>query len=167
MEPVVIEPIVMELVVLVGLQASGKSTFFRTYFANTHVHISKDLMRNNRNRDRRQTQLLIAALEAGRSVAIDNTNPTAEERMTLIQQGQRYGAAIVGYYFESDLPACLERNQQRTGKARVPDVGLYATLKKLVIPSYSEGFQQLFRVAIAPNRTFTIQHLHQSRDGGQ
>ena len=93
----------MELVLLIGLQASGKSTFFRIYFANTHEHISKDLMRNNKNRNRRQAQLLSAALEAGHSVVVDNTNPTVEERAVLIQQGQQYGAEIFGYYFESNL----------------------------------------------------------------
>ncbi|MEO1348280.1 MAG: AAA family ATPase [Cyanobacteria bacterium J06635_15] len=65
----------MELVILMGLQASGKSTFFQTHFASTHVHISKDLMRNNKNRRRRQSQLLIEALAAGQSVVVDNTNP--------------------------------------------------------------------------------------------
>ena len=134
----------MELVILIGLQASGKSTFFRTYFANTHEHISKDLMGNNKNRNRRQAQLLSAALEAGRSVVVDNTNPTVEERAVLIQQGQSYGAEIIGYYFESNLKDCLKRNQSRTGKAKVPDIGIYATIKKLAPPSYTEGFHRLF-----------------------
>ena len=38
----------IELVILVGLQASGKSTFFRERFAATHEHVSKDLFRNNK-----------------------------------------------------------------------------------------------------------------------
>ena len=51
----------MQLIIFIGLQASGKSTFFRTHFATTHEHISKDLMRNNKNRARRQMQLIEAA----------------------------------------------------------------------------------------------------------
>ena len=47
-----------ELVIFVGLQASGKSTFFREGFAATHEHVSKDLFRNNRNRNRRQEELV-------------------------------------------------------------------------------------------------------------
>ncbi len=38
-----------ELVIFVGLQASGKSTFFRERFATTHELVSKDLLRNNKN----------------------------------------------------------------------------------------------------------------------
>ena len=146
----------LELVVFAGLQASGKSTFFRTYFATTHALVSKDLFRNNRNPNRRQTHLIEAALSAGRSVVVDNTNPTVEERRPLIELGCRYGAKIIGYYFESEVRRCLERNRQRTGKARVPDVAIYATAKKLVRPSYSEGFDELFYVRITGEFTFEV-----------
>lgn len=146
----------MQLIIFVGLQASGKSTFFRTHFASTHEHISKDLLRNNKNRDRRQTQLIESALQAGRSVVIDNTNPTIEVRASLIELGCKYGCEIIGYYFESKVSHCLERNSQRTGKARVPEVGIYATIKKLTRPSYAEGFHQLFYVRIAGTDGFEV-----------
>lgn len=146
----------MELIIFIGLQASGKTTFFHKHFAATHQHISKDLMRNNKNRARRQTQLIQEALQAGRSIVVDNTNPTIEDRASLIELGNTYGVQIIGYYFESKIKDCLERNQQRSGKARVPDVGLYATTKKLVRPSYAEGFHQLFYVRIANNSMFNV-----------
>jgi len=34
----------LELVIFIGLQATGKSTFYRARFAATHVLVSKDLM---------------------------------------------------------------------------------------------------------------------------
>ena len=146
----------MELIIFVGLQASGKSAFFHARFAVTHAHVSKDLFRNNKNPNRRQAQLIEAALQEGKSVVVDNTNPTAEERSPLIELGRQYGAKIVGYYFESEVRRCLERNRQRTGKARVPDVAIYATAKKLVRPSYSEGFDELFYVRITGDSTFGV-----------
>src|ERR671932_2710212 len=145
-----------ELVIFVGLQASGKSTFFRARFAASHTHVSKDRFRNNKNPNKRQAQLIEAALQEGKSVVVDNTNPTAEERRPLIELGRRYGAMIVGYYFESEVRRCLERNRQRTGKAQVPDVALYATAKKLVPPSYSEGFDELYGVHITGDSTFDV-----------
>lgn len=141
---------------MIGLQASGKSTFFRQYWAATHELVSKDLMRNNKNPARRQAQLIESSLQAGRSVVVDNTNPTVEERASLIEIGKLYGVQILGYYFQSKVSDCLERNQQRTGKARVPDVGIYATTKKLVPPSYAEGFHQLFYVKMAEDSAFEI-----------
>ena len=38
-----------ELAILIGLQASGKSTFYRRHLAATHALVSKDRFRNNRN----------------------------------------------------------------------------------------------------------------------
>jgi predicted kinase len=138
----------VELVVFVGLQASGKSTFFRERFAESHQHVSKDLFPNNRNKNRRQEQLLRAALSAGRCVVVDNTNPTLEDRRALIGLGGEYGARIVGYFFDASVHECIRRNEVREGKARVPDVAIYATAKKLVTPSIKEGFDGLLRVRL-------------------
>jgi predicted kinase len=153
----------MEIVILTGLQASGKSTFFRIYFAATHEHISKDQMRNNKHRGRTQAQLIEEALQKGHSVVIDNTNPTVEVREPLIRLGRMYDAEITGYYFESQVRQCLERNRLREGKARVPDVAIYVTAKKLVRPSYNEGFDKLFSVRITGDSTFEIQEWKEDR----
>ncbi len=146
----------MELVIFVGLQASGKSTFFRERFAATHAHVSKDLFRNNRNRNRRQAQLIEAALGKGVSVVVDNTNPTVEDRMSLIRLGRRFGAKVVGYYFDSTVRQSIGRNRQRTGADQVPDVAVYATAKKLERPAYREGFDELFSVRIYGDSAFDV-----------
>jgi predicted kinase len=135
-----------ELIVFVGLQASGKSTFFHERFAATHELVSKDLFRNNRNRNRRQGELVKAALRSRMSVVADNTNPGVEDRHPLVELGRRSGAKIVGYHFESGVCECLARNARREGKARVPDVAIFATAKRLVPPSREEGFDELYRV---------------------
>jgi predicted kinase len=144
--------VALELVVLVGLQASGKSTFFHERFAATHDHVSKDLFRHNRDRNRRQEQLIRVALGAGRSVVVDNTNPTVEDRLTSIRLGREFGARIVGYFFESDTHESLRRNDRREGRARVPAVAIFATAKKLKPPSPEEGFDELFRVRLFASR---------------
>ena len=145
-----------ELVIFVGLQASGKSTFFRERFATTHKLVSKDLFRNNKNRNGRQVQLIEAALGAGSSVVVDNTNPTVEDRRPLIELGRGHGARIVGYYFDSTVRACVGRNRRRTGKDRVPEVAIFATAQKLVPPSYSEGFDELRHARIADDSTVEV-----------
>ena len=142
--------------ILTGLQASGKSSFFRERFAQTHEHVSKDLFPNNRNRSRRQAQLVDAALGNGRSVVVDNTNPTPGDRRRPIEQGREHGAKVVGYFFDSELRECLERNRCREGRERVPDVALYATAKKLSPPSYEEGFDELYRVRLDERTGFAV-----------
>src|SRR5579859_5954743 len=146
----------MDLVILIGLQGAGKSTFYRTHFSGTHDWISKDRLRNNRNPSRRQRKLLEEALAAGRSVVVDNTNSTGEERVALVELGRSCGAHVVGYFFQSRLADCLERNRQRTGKERVPDVALYATRKRLELPSPAEGYDQLFFVRTLGDERFEV-----------
>ncbi len=155
---------VLELVIFVGLQASGKSTFYYARFKASHELVSKDLFRNNKNPNRRQQQLIEAALEQGSSVVVDNTNPTVEDRRPLIELGHEHEARVVGYYFDASVRACLRRNAGREGKARVPDVAIFATAKKLVPPSYSESFAALFRVRVAEDSTFEVSTYGEGSD---
>ena len=138
----------MQLVLFTGLQGSGKSSFFRERFASTHVHVSKDLFPNARNRDRRQERMIREAAERNDSVVVDNTNPTVESRTQLITLGRELGMEVIGYAFDGDAKSCYERNAARIGKARVPDVGFFATLKQLQFPTYDEGYERLFRVRL-------------------
>ncbi|GIJ48410.1 hypothetical protein Val02_52960 [Virgisporangium aliadipatigenens] len=136
------------LVVLVGLPASGKSTFYARHLAPTHLHISKDNWPNARRRDARQRRLVRDALAAGSAVALDNTNASVAERAPLIAIARAAGAEVFGYWFPPDLPGTLRRNAVREGRARVPDVGVYATLGRLVRPAVDEGFDGLYEVTL-------------------
>jgi predicted kinase len=141
---------VAELVVFVGLQGSGKSSFYQARFAQTHALVSKDLMPNNRRRDDRQRELVMAALRQGKSVVVDNTNARRSDRVELVQLARALGASVVVYHFTAPLADCLARNRQRQGRARVPDVALHATRKRLEPPAADEGFDARFTVALGP-----------------
>src|ERR1051325_5206318 len=97
-------------------------------------------MPNARRRDDRLLRDIEAALAAGKSVVVDNTNPSPDVRKPLIELGRRHGARIIAIYFEADVRTAIMRNRQREGRARVPDVAIFATKKKLVAPSIGEGF---------------------------
>lgn len=147
----------MDLVVLVGLQASGKSTFYRSRFASTHAIVSKDLLKNNHNRERRQRALVAAALERGESVVVDNTSPTVADRAPLVELARSRAARAICYYFESKIDACRERNATREGAECVPEVALRTTAKRLELPSYGEGFDEIHYVRITGDGEFTVE----------
>ena len=138
----------MECVILVGLPGSGKSTFYRERFAGTHELVSKDAMRHNRKPQRRQEQLIEAALSAGRSVVVDNTNPRVADRAPMIAAARRHGAQVAGYVFTTEAADALRRNRARTGRERVPDVAIFATRKRLELPTFGEGFDRLYTVSV-------------------
>jgi predicted kinase len=149
----------MQLVIFTGLQAAGKSSFYRQRFAATHVQISKDLLRNNKRPARRQAQLLAEALAAGSSVVVDNTNATVAERAELIRLGREHDAEIAGYFFVPEVKGSLERNRRREGHERVPDIAIFATLKRLTPPTYAEGFDQLYTVRITSEGQFDVEPM--------
>lgn len=134
------------MAILVGAQASGKSTFCRLRLADSHTVVSKDAFPNARNRQRRQLRLIGEALAQGRSVVVDNTNPSAQEWHPLIGAAREHGAAVVGYWFPLDREASLARNAARDDRTRVPDVGMYTTFKRLRRPRLADGFDGLFAV---------------------
>jgi predicted kinase len=136
----------MKVAVLVGLPAAGKSTFSRLRFGETHVYISKDDFPSARRPARTQERRLREALEAGRDVVVDNTNASVEERAPILAVAQEFGAQAVAYVFPATVTECRERNALREGRARVPEVGMDATAKRLRFPGPEEGFAARYRV---------------------
>ena len=132
--------------VLVGLQASGKTTFCRDVLGERYVQVSKDHFPNARNRQRRQLRLVREALAAGRDVVVDNTNPSPAEWQPLIETARNYGAGVVAYWFPPDLPGSLIRNAARAGRARVPEVGVMSTVSRLRQPGTANGFDDVLAV---------------------
>jgi len=151
----------MECVILIGLPAAGKTTFFRERFAATHDHISKDVLRNNKRPSRRQEHLIAESLAAGRSVVVDNTNPSATARAPLIEIARKYGAEVVGYFFVSEAGDALRRNRTREGRERVPDVAIFTVRKHLQPPASTEGFDRLYAVRMnEAERRFDVEAMN-------
>jgi predicted kinase len=143
----------MEAVIFIGIQGTGKSSFYQERFFHTHVRINSDMLRT-KNRLR---LLFNACLEAQQSFVLDNTNVTAEVRAELIASAKAAGFRVVGYYFRSDITSALARNSGRVDAARVPDRGVLGTYKKLELPQRAEGFDALYYVQIDPAGKFQVE----------
>ncbi|MBQ8717551.1 MAG: AAA family ATPase [Clostridia bacterium] len=125
-----------------GLQGSGKSTFYKKHLAADFVRVNLDTLKT-----RHQEKLLIEeCLHSESSFAVDNTNPTRLDRERYIIPAKEAGYRIIGYFLESKIKDCMQRNALREGKARVPEKAIAATSNKLEIPSYDEGFDELYFV---------------------
>ena len=129
--------------VLVGLQGSGKSTWVAEHLAATHVVVSKDYWPNARRRETRQRRVVAGLLAEGRSVVVDNTDPAPEDRAPLIAAAREAGVPVRAVWLDTPAEVCLARNDARTGRARVPLVGFFATRARLVPPSMEEGFDRV------------------------
>ena len=141
----------MQGIIFIGIQASGKSTFYKENFFYSHIRISMDLMKT-RNRE---SKILDTCLSTQAKIVIDNTNPLCIDRARYIERFQKNKYEIIGYYFSSNLNQSLLLNEKRNVQQRVPEVGIKATYRKLEIPKYSEGFDRLYYVKLE-NQKFQV-----------
>lgn len=129
------------MAIMIGIQGSGKSTFCQEHLSSFY-RINLDTLKT-----RHQEQLAIdECFKCEKNFVVDNTNPTIEERKKYILQAKKEGYKIIGYFLESKIKDCVERNNQRVGKACIPAKAIAATSNKLQLPSYDEGFDKLYFV---------------------
>lgn len=142
----------MEAVIFIGVQASGKSTFFARQFADSHIRISLDMLKTRH----RESLLLRACLEMKQSFVVDNTNPTPPDRARYIESAKASHFGVIGFYFQSKSSDLLLRNSARPEGKRVPERGILGTHGRLVLPTLGEGFDKLYYVRIAENLNFIV-----------
>ncbi len=125
-----------------GIQGCGKSTFYHNFLAKKFVRVNLDTLKT-----RNQEKLLIEdCIKQGKSFAVDNTNPTKADRGRYIPLAKASGYKVIGYFMESKLKDCIERNNLRQGKEKIPSIAIAATSNKLQLPSFDEGFDELYFV---------------------
>jgi predicted kinase len=144
----------MRLVVLVGLPASGKSTWLQD---NDLFALSSDSVRellsgditdqsNNRLVFRTLRQLVAARVRAGVDVTyIDSTALTLWERRCWIRFAELHDCAVEALFFDVPLAECKRRNASRDRV--VPDDVLERMAARLVPPSLAEGFRRVSTIA--------------------
>jgi len=143
----------VEAVIFTGLQATGKSTFYKDRFYKTHIRINLDMLKT-RNKE---NILLEACIKAKQPFVVDNTNPTQEERKKYIDMAKAAKFKVVGFYFHSSVSEAISRNNERDGKERVPLIGIRSTSARMQIPSMEEGFDELYYVRIGEENNFLVE----------
>jgi predicted kinase len=147
------EAVIVEAVLFVGLQASGKSTFYRERFFATHMRINLDMLKTRR----RESRFLQGCIETRQPFVVDNTNPTRAERQVYIEAAKQAGFRIIGYYFQSKVEDCKRRNERRPVEERIPVQGILGAAGRMQIPSRDEGFDELFYVRIDEANRFVVE----------
>lgn len=132
----------MELIMFIGIPGSGKSTFYMKNFFNSHVRISLDLLKTRF----KESKYFELGLDLQQKMVIDNTNVTTTERKKYIGPAKIKKYKVTGYYFESKVRECIDRNEARSDK--INKIGILSKYKDLQIPSYEEGFDDLHYVSI-------------------
>lgn len=156
----------MELVMFVGIPASGKSTESAKYREKGYLVLSSDEIRaaltggrpveefpdSEMRRIHSQVFETIRkrtanALRQGQSVLVDATNLSRKRRISFLEQFRSFSCPKKCVLFIAPPELCMARNRKRTGAALVPESGMYKMLCNFECPNYWEGWDEIVPVA--------------------
>jgi len=136
--------IMRTIIITQGLPASGKSTWAREQMASEPgrwKRFNRDDLRSmiddsvfTRDNEKfivsAQNDLVRKALSAGYDVILDNTHLVPRTVKTIHTIAESVGdVKVIHKPFNVSLEKCLERNEKREGRARVPDNAIYGMAK--------------------------------------
>jgi predicted kinase len=131
-----------EAIIFIGLQGSGKTTYFMNHFAATHAHVSRDIQQT----PEREAAFVRECLHSGRSFVVDNTNVTRAMRGPYIQEAKAAGFRVLCYFFDTPVRAAIGRNNHRKDKKPIPVPAILRTAKHLEPPSLEEGIEEIRKI---------------------
>jgi bifunctional polynucleotide phosphatase/kinase len=141
-----------ELVIFVGFPASGKSTFAKKYLIpKGYVHVNQDTLKS-------KDKCLSAtkkALEEGKSVVVDNTNPSAAVRAEYMKLAKSKKITARCFWFNASYELANHMNkfreEQTNGSHKaVPTIGYNMYKSKFEEPTKEEGFVEVKKINFVP-----------------
>jgi predicted kinase len=133
----------MELIILMGIPGSGKTTYYQRAYAATHLRLNKDQLGGQSARVR-EMLLFYAGLAGKTKMVIDAVNGNRHERSSFIVPAKAAGYKVKGVHIFVDPGIALSRNAQREGKARLHDKAVLGFIGRWQPPSLDEGFDSLW-----------------------
>jgi len=143
----------LEMIIMVGPPASGKSTFTERHL------VSNGYQRVNRDTLGSAAKCLKVAQEAlteGMSVVIDNTNPSSSARADFISLAKKMRVPIRCFYMNTGVELAEHLNYVRVRESggkirRIPDIAYNVYKKNFEEPSASEGFSDIIQIEFVPD----------------
>ena len=148
----------IECFLLVGLPASGKSTFSKRLAASKNaVIISTDSIRKMLYKDESKQgdwkeiervlhDSIFQSISKGQSVIIDATHTVREHRKILINLSNRINWTC--YFLNTDKQTCIKRNLERARTVPKHVIESMANQLELTPPKKLEGFKKLYEIRL-------------------
>lgn len=140
-----------EVIVFVGYQAAGKSSFANTHLVpKGYVYINQDALKT--------WQKCVGeckkALAAGKSVVIDNTNVDPEARARYIECARKAGKPCRCFFFNVSVAHCRHNERFRgivsASHKPINEQIFNSTKSRFKEPEVAEGFTRIVRVNFVP-----------------
>lgn len=143
----------MQLIILCGPPASGKTHFTKTITNDKVVTVSRDAIRlpllkegekyfsHEKEVYRTFYTLINENLKAGNDVIADATHLNEQSRNKLIRNITVQNVDIIAINFNTSLHKCLDRNKTRAGRERIPEDVLIDMWKRFEPASHNEKYK--------------------------
>jgi DNA 3'-phosphatase len=118
-----------EVVIFVGPPGANKSTMYNRKYKD-YIYINKDTQKT------REMKLYLNALQTGKSIVVDDTNPSAETRKKFIDPAKNKGYKITILHFV--IPG-HNYNAKREGVKKVKTLAYSMFYNRFNIPTSEEG----------------------------
>lgn len=151
-----------KLMIMVGIPGSGKSTFARNYIENETsvptVWVSRDEIRYSLISDKDEyfakekevfkifVKKINTALALGKNVIADATHLNVPSRKKLLSNITIPNIQIEACVMDTSLQECLNNNEKRSGRARVPQETILRMFHQFEYPTFSEGFTSISQI---------------------
>ena len=138
---------------IVGRPASGKSSLRERYFApHGYVAVNRDTL----GTQEKCLKMAAESLGEGKSVIVDNTNPSKSVRKPYIDLARKNSVPVRCLYLDvsPELANHLNyyrQNMSKGTKRRVPMVGYRVYEKNFEHPDVSEGFAEVRTIQFIPH----------------
>ena len=117
-------------IIMIGIHATGKTYFYHQYFKNIAL-VSYD--GKIRRKEQQQMQNFV---KEGLTFVVDSNNITKQDRKPLFEVLKGKGYTILGFYFNSIVGECIDRNRRRANA--IPDRKIIDMSKIIELPTESE-----------------------------
>lgn len=149
-----------ELILMMGVPGSGKSTYARNILKYGDIYISRDEIRYSMLADEDDyfakeneviktfiqyiDEALVDTQHQGKVYA-DATHLSPKSRVQVLNQLKNKNKVSV-IYLDVPLNVILARNAQREGRALVPENVIRRMYKSIVLPTKAEGIEKLITI---------------------
>ncbi|PGH07832.1 polynucleotide kinase 3'-phosphatase [Blastomyces parvus] len=151
----------LELVIFCGSPASGKSTFYWKYLERLgYKRVNQDILKSRSN----CLKVAKEYLQAGESVAVDNTNAGTETRAFWIDLAKEVNVPIRCIYLSTPPQICRNNDALRAAnpqdeslnpesRSSLPGIAFGDFHRRFQAPTLSEGFQDITHVEFKHQET--------------
>ena len=144
-----------EIIIFMGPPASGKTTYYKKHLQpHGYAHVNRDTLGSWQ----KCVTECEKAIELGKSIVIDNTNPDIDSRKRYLTVAEKYKIPARCFLFSTSIAHCKHNNRFRelnnignSNYKPVNDIAFNAYSARFTDPDVGEGFTEVVKVNFVPD----------------